>query len=100
MARHDFDILVVGSGPGGQSAALQAAALGKRTGLIERKPRIGGVSLQTGTIPSKALREAAWLTSRFAARGMREASISRGPVQGGFLGEAIRKTRQTCCCNS
>ena len=78
MARHDFDILVVGSGPGGQSAALQAAALGKRTGLIERKPRLGGVSLQTGTIPSKALREAAWLTSRFAARGMREASASRG----------------------
>jgi NAD(P) transhydrogenase len=94
MARHDFDILVVGSGPGGQSAALQAAALGKRTGLIERKPRIGGVSLQTGTIPSKALREAAWLTSRFAARGMREASISRGPVQGGFLGEAISRKQR------
>jgi len=94
MARHDFDILVVGSGPGGQSAALQAAALGKRTGLIERKPRLGGVSLQTGTIPSKALREAAWLTSRFAARGMREASISRGPVQGGFLGEAISRKQR------
>jgi NAD(P) transhydrogenase len=94
MARHDFDILVVGSGPGGQSAALQAAALGKRTGLIERKPRLGGVSLQTGTIPSKALREAAWLTSRFAARGMREASISRGPVQGGFLGETISRKQR------
>jgi len=94
MARHDFDILVVGSGPGGQSAALQAAGLGKRTGLIERKPRLGGVSLQTGTIPSKALREAAWLTSRFAVRGMREASASRGPVQGGFLGEAVSRKQR------
>jgi NAD(P) transhydrogenase len=94
MARYDFDILVVGSGPGGQSAALQAAALGKRTGLIERKPRLGGVSLQTGTIPSKALREAAWLTSRFAARGMREATISRGPVKGGSLGETISRKQR------
>jgi len=94
MSRYDFDILVVGSGPGGQSAALQAAALGKRTGLIERKPRLGGVSLQTGTIPSKALREAAWLTSRFAARGMREASASRGPVQSGFLGEAVSRKQR------
>jgi NAD(P) transhydrogenase len=94
MSRYDFDILVVGSGPGGQSAALQAAALGKRTGLIERKPRLGGVSLQTGTIPSKALREAAWLTSRFAARGMRESSASRGPVQSGFLGEAVSRKQR------
>jgi NAD(P) transhydrogenase len=94
MARYDFDMLVVGSGPGGQSAALQAAALGKRTGLIERKPRLGGVSLQTGTIPSKALREAAWLTSRFAARGMRQASATRGPVQGGFLSETISRKQR------
>jgi len=94
VAQRDFDILVVGSGPGGQSAALQAAALGKRTGLIERKPRLGGVSLQTGTIPSKALREAAWLTSRFAARGMREASASRGRLQGGFLGEAVSRKQR------
>jgi NAD(P) transhydrogenase len=95
MAQHDYDILVVGSGPGGQSAALQAAALGKRTGLIERKPRLGGVSLQTGTIPSKALREAAWLTSRFAARGMRQAaSASRGPLQGGFLGETVSRKQR------
>jgi len=94
MAQQHFDILVVGSGPGGQSAALQAAALGKRTGLIERKPRLGGVSLQTGTIPSKALREAAWLTSRFAARGMRETTTTRGRLQGGFLGEAVSRKQR------
>lgn len=94
MARREFDILVVGSGPGGQSAALQAAALGRRTGLIERKPRLGGVSLQTGTIPSKALREAAWLASRFAARGMRGSHAPRTRLEGGFLAEAVgRKQR-------
>jgi len=94
MKQYDYDVLVVGSGPGGQSAALQAASLGKRTGLVERKPRLGGVSLQTGTIPSKALREAAWLTSRCAARGMR--ATLQTPVQQhhNFLGEAVgRKQR-------
>jgi NAD(P) transhydrogenase len=94
MKRFDFDVLVVGSGPGGQSAALQAASLGKRTGLVERKPRLGGVSLQTGTIPSKALREAAWLTSRFAARGMR--ATLQAPVQlhHNFLGEAVARKQR------
>ena len=38
----DFDLLVVGSGPAGQHAALQAAGMGKRVGIIERKPNIGG----------------------------------------------------------
>ena len=94
MTTLDYDLLVVGSGPGGQSAALEAASLGKRVGLIERKPYIGGVSLQTGTIPSKALREAAYLASRFAARGMRQAVPGRGGVDSGFLGEAgTRKQR-------
>ncbi len=94
MTHCDYDLLVVGSGPGGQSAALQAAALGRRVGLIERKPYIGGVSLQTGTIPSKALREAAYLASRFAAGGMRQTVYNGSPVHGGFLGEVVgRKQR-------
>ncbi len=94
MDHNNFDLLVVGSGPGGQSAALQAAGLGKRVGLIERKPHLGGVSLQTGTIPSKALREAAYLTSRFAARGMRESMQERGPRHSSFLNDAmLRKER-------
>ncbi len=52
------DLLVVGSGPAGQKAAIQAAKLGKRVVLIERRERLGGVSIHTGTIPSKTLREA------------------------------------------
>src|SRR4051794_8590404 len=54
----EVDLLVIGSGPSGQKAAIQAAKLGKRVAVIERRDRIGGVSIHTGTIPSKTLREA------------------------------------------
>ena len=54
----DLDILVIGSGPSGQKAAIQAAKLGKRVAVAERRDRLGGVSIHTGTIPSKSLREA------------------------------------------
>ncbi|MCL4791731.1 MAG: Si-specific NAD(P)(+) transhydrogenase [Gammaproteobacteria bacterium] len=53
-----FDLLVIGSGPGGQRAAIQAAKLGKRAAVIERREIVGGVTAHTGTIPSKSLREA------------------------------------------
>ena len=55
---YDFDVLVIGSGPGGQKAAIAAAKLERRVAIIERKDMIGGVCLNTGTIPSKTLREA------------------------------------------
>jgi NAD(P) transhydrogenase len=55
---YDFDVLVIGSGPGGQKAAIAAAKLGRNVALVERKNMIGGVCLNTGTIPSKTLREA------------------------------------------
>jgi len=51
--RH-FDLCVIGSGPGGQKAAIQAAKLGKRVCMVERREVVGGVALHTGTIPSKA----------------------------------------------
>jgi NAD(P) transhydrogenase len=54
----ELDLLVIGSGPSGQKAAIQAAKLGKRVAVAERKERLGGVSIHTGTIPSKTLREA------------------------------------------
>ncbi|MFE9675583.1 Si-specific NAD(P)(+) transhydrogenase [Streptomyces sp. NPDC006259] len=54
----DFDMLVLGSGPGGQKAAIAAAKLGRRVAVVDRPDMLGGVSLHTGTIPSKTLREA------------------------------------------
>jgi len=54
----DFDLCVIGSGPGGQKAAIQAAKLGKNVCIVERMEQVGGVAIHTGTIPSKALRQA------------------------------------------
>ncbi len=51
-------MLVIGSGPAGQKAAIAAAKLGKRAAVIERRDMIGGVCINTGTIPSKTMREA------------------------------------------
>src|SRR5262245_22819464 len=56
--RHDCDLICIGSGPAGQRAAVQAAKLGKRVVLIEKQRCIGGVCIETGTIPSKTFREA------------------------------------------
>ncbi|MFT4127678.1 MAG: Si-specific NAD(P)(+) transhydrogenase [Gordonia sp. (in: high G+C Gram-positive bacteria)] len=53
-----YDVVVIGSGPAGQKAAIAAAKLGKRAAIIERKHMVGGVCINTGTIPSKTLREA------------------------------------------
>jgi NAD(P) transhydrogenase len=54
----DFDLLVLGSGPGGQRAAIAAAKLGRKVGIVDRREMIGGVCINTGTIPSKTMREA------------------------------------------
>src|SRR5262245_17597165 len=54
----DLDLLCVGSGPAGQRAAIQAAKLGKRVAVVEKQRCIGGVCIETGTIPSKTFREA------------------------------------------
>jgi NAD(P) transhydrogenase len=55
---YDFDLLCIGSGPAGQRAAIQAAKLGKRAAVVEKRRELGGVCVDTGTIPSKTLREA------------------------------------------
>jgi NAD(P) transhydrogenase len=56
--RYDYDVVVIGSGPSGQKAAIAAAKLGRKVGIVERKNMVGGVCINTGTIPSKSLREA------------------------------------------
>src|SRR6202012_3980257 len=55
---YDYDLLVIGSGPGGQKAAIAAAKLDRRVAVVERPDMLGGGCLNTGTIPSKTLREA------------------------------------------
>ncbi|MEV4969667.1 Si-specific NAD(P)(+) transhydrogenase [Streptomyces scopuliridis] len=66
----DFDMLVIGSGPGGQKAAIAAAKLGRRVAVIDRPDMVGGVSLHTGTVPSKTLREAVLYLTGLAQRDL------------------------------
>lgn len=71
---YDYDLLVIGSGPGGQKAAIAGAKLGKRVAIAERRHMMGGVCVNTGTIPSKTLREAVLYLTGFAQREMYGAS--------------------------
>lgn len=64
-----YDLAVLGSGPSGQRAAVQASKLGKRVVLVDKTAPVGGVSLHTGTIPSKTLREAVLYLSGWRQRG-------------------------------
>lgn len=65
-----YDILIIGSGPGGEKAALQASKLGKKVAVIEQKPFVGGAGLHTGTLPSKTLRETALYLAGFKQRAV------------------------------
>lgn len=78
MPRH-FDLFVIGSGPGGQRAAIQAAKLGKQVGICEARECVGGVCLNTGTIPSKTFREAVLHLSGFSQRGFHNANSAPQP---------------------
>ncbi len=64
-----FDFVVLGSGPAGRRAAVQAAKLGKSVLVVDNRERVGGVSVHTGTIPSKTLRETALNLSGWRERG-------------------------------
>ena len=68
--RRHYDLVAIGSGPAGQKAAICAAKLGKKVAVVDRHDHIGGVSLHSGTIPSKTLREAVMYLSGFRQRGL------------------------------
>jgi NAD(P) transhydrogenase len=68
MDKATYDLVVIGSGPAGQKGAIAATKLGKKVAVIDRKGMIGGVSLHTGTIPSKTLREAVMYMTGFRQR--------------------------------
>jgi NAD(P) transhydrogenase len=76
MSDFDYDLIIIGSGPSGRSAAIQAGKLKRRVLVIDRKDRLGGVSVHTGTIPSKTLREtvlnlSGWRERSFYGRSYR-----------------------------
>lgn len=70
MTHTRYDLVVIGSGPAGEKGAAQAAYFGKKVALVERAPYVGGASINTGTIPSKTLRETALYFSGLRQRGL------------------------------
>lgn len=71
----EFDLVCIGSGPAGQRAAVQAAKLGKRVAVVEKRRLLGGVCLDSGTIPSKTFREAVTFFSGLGGRFDRRPSV-------------------------
>ena len=71
-----YDMFVIGTGPAGQRAAIQAAKLGKKVGICERREVVGGVCINTGTIPSKTFREAVLYLTGFRQRGIYGSSFT------------------------
>ena len=65
-----FDLIVIGSGPAGQRAAIQGAKCGRKVAVIEQREIIGGACINTGTIPSKTMREAVMHLSGFQFQGI------------------------------
>jgi NAD(P) transhydrogenase len=70
MADNHYDLVVIGSGPAGEKGAAQAAYFGKRVALVEREEALGGAAANTGTLPSKTLRETALTLSAFRSRDL------------------------------
>ena len=87
---YDYELLVIGSGPAGQKAAIQGAKLGKRVAIVERRRIVGGVCVNTGTIPSKTLREAIVYLTGLSQRGDLRAEL---PGQGGDHDRATSAAR-------
>lgn len=90
MSNYDYDLFVIGSGPAGQRAAVQAAKLGKRVAVAERQAVVGGVCLNTGTIPSKTLRAATMHLSGYHERSIYGSSykVKQEITMGDLLGRA------------
>ncbi len=74
---HQYDLIVIGSGPAGQRAAIQGAKCGRRVAVIEQREIVGGACVNTGTIPSKTMREAMLLHLRLSVSGHLWRELSR-----------------------
>ncbi len=88
-----YDLVVIGSGPAGRRAAIQAAKLGRSVLVIENRLRVGGVSVHTGTIPSKTLRETVLNLSGWRERGFYGLAYRvKKDIEGKDLGARLRMT--------
>lgn len=88
-----YDLIVIGSGPAGRRAAIQAAKLGKQVLVVENRLRVGGVSVHTGTIPSKTLRETVLNLSGWRERGFYGLAYRvKKDIEGKDLGARLRMT--------
>ena len=88
-----YDLVVIGSGPAGRRAAIQAAKLGKSVLVVENRLRLGGVSVHTGTIPSKTLRETVLNLSGWRERGFYGLAYRvKKDIEGKDLGARLRMT--------
>ncbi|MDB5506946.1 MAG: Si-specific transhydrogenase [Devosia sp.] len=86
-------MLVIGSGPSGRRAAIQSAKLGRSVLVVENRHRVGGVSVHTGTIPSKTLRETVLNLSGWRERGFYGLSYRvKKEIEGKDLGARLRMT--------
>jgi len=81
MAEYDFDVLVIGSGPGGYVAAIRAAQLGMKTACAESRETLGGTCLNVGCIPSKALLNASHLFHEAASGALAKHGVKLGAVE-------------------
>lgn len=73
---HDYDLVVIGTGPAGEKAAVQAAYFNKRVAIVEKEPEPGGAAVHTGTLPSKTLRETALFLSGYRSAELYGLSVS------------------------
>ncbi|MFM7110409.1 MAG: Si-specific NAD(P)(+) transhydrogenase, partial [Planctomycetota bacterium] len=78
METREYDLVVIGSGPAGEKGAARAAYFGKRVALVEKENNLGGAAANTGTLPSKTLRETALFLSGFRQRRLAGVSVSMG----------------------
>ena len=91
-----FDLIIIGSGPAGKTAAIQGAKLGKKVAIIDGMPQVGGVCVHTGTIPSKTLRETVLNLTGWRERGFYGRSYrAKADIKAGDLMQRLNMTLQS-----
>lgn len=91
-----FDLIIIGSGPAGKTAAIQGAKLGKQVAIIDGMPQVGGVCVHTGTIPSKTLRETVLNLTGWRERGFYGRSYrAKADIQAADLMQRLNMTLQS-----